>query len=68
MTSSYLLRRRRGLKEACLEIMAARGRPPPCDCCSFGDLCQRSLGDPPKEEAYISEAGQSLLQADGIAA
>ena len=44
MASLYLLRRRRGLREACREIMAAHGRQPPCQSCGLGDICRRSLG------------------------
>jgi hypothetical protein len=40
--SAYLLKERRGLREACRQISAAHGAvPPPCGACPLADLCEQ---------------------------
>ena len=50
MASAYLLSRRRGLRETCLEVMEGCGIEPPCASCGLDDLCERCLGDPLKTD------------------
>lgn len=45
MASSYLMRRLRGLKEACGDYWKKKGETPPCAICGIGDLCLRCEGD-----------------------
>ncbi len=72
MVSRYLLSRRRGLKEACLEIGTARGRSAPCNRCGLGELCERSLGEPTEQirhppSAMLAAAPVSALDRKKVA-
>lgn len=65
MASAYLFRRRRGLRETCLEIMEGRNIEPPCARCRLDDLCELCLGDPLKTNltgqfSYSLEGGTFL--------
>ena len=65
MATRYLLSRRRGLKEVCLEICTARGRSAPCNGCGLGELCERSLGEPTEQ---IRHPPNAMLAAAPVSA